>query len=611
MEQDKKDRQNELERKRQDREERKKLLLESLNQSQMSAISNGMNMNNGMVPSQSYYRSPKTSQISSHISIWRKPDANRFRNQQFMSARYQELQKAYYDQVNRSARIREIYSSDTDEEEEMERSDDVLMSMDQSYSYNNKSKRRSNHNSGEFAAAPPARSNSIKVRKSSGESLINASKNNHKDRQNHPSQLFTADIDHSIADRNSISSQSYNTENRPSLPTTAPQLTPLKNRNTSKNSLQSNQSFFNKPNDAQISATQRRDVRVVPVVKSRQVDITTCGGNTRGVFIANIGQITYYQKKIQLKEGDKIIAVNNFPLVDVTREDAQKIINDAIGNKSKSRNLVWFSVINDMYDYSDVRKYDICDNFYIKITAETLLALQRLIGNIHDVRKVFNVEIGDIIRVTNSMYPEITYGNKENLTISEDQYENWLHNEGVNRHGCHSYKGQVVHRSVKDNGRIRSGEELKKKEKDKINQMEEIVYLPGLRHIYTKVEPSDKPRKPTIILHSTFATELKSTLINTDPKNFCDGYLPKTTHYPVFVEKVRDTILPDNAQINRLTLEEDVINLIVFAKDQQFLKHIGKKYQKSIGESITLKYEKKQSVQSFEGLRSEVIGVGF
>merc|ERR1712157_301181 len=115
-----------------------------------------------------------------------------------------------------------------------------------------------------------------------------------------------------------------------------------------------------------------------PVVKSRQVDITTCGGNTRGVFIANIGQITYYQKKIQLKEGDKIIAVNNFPLVDVTREDAQKIINDAIGNKSKSRNLVWFSVINDM-----------CDNFYIKITAETLLALQRLIGNIHDVRKVF------------------------------------------------------------------------------------------------------------------------------------------------------------------------------------------------------------------------------
>jgi len=226
---------------------------------------------------------------------------------------------------------------------------------------------------------------------------------------------------------------------------------------------------------------------------------------------------------------------------------------------------------------------------------------------INDVRKIFNVEIGDIIRVTNSMYPEITYGNKENLTISEDQYENWLHNEGVNRHGCHSYKGQVVHRSVKDNGRIRSGEELKKKENDKINQMEEIVYLPGLRHIYTKVEPSDKPRKPTIILHSTFATELKSTLINTDPKNFCDGYLPKTTHYPVFVEKVRDTILPDNAQINRLTLEEDVINLIVFAKDQQFLKHIGKKYQKSIGESITLKYEKKQSVQSFEGLRSEVI----
>ena len=116
----------------------------------------------------------------------------------------------------------------------------------------------------------------------------------------------------------------------------------------------SNQSFFNKPNDAQISATQRRDVRVVPVVKSRQVDITTCGGNTRGVFIANIGQITYYQKKIQLKEGDKIIAVNNFPLVDVTREDAQKIINDAIGNKSKSRNLVWFSVINDMYDYQIV-----------------------------------------------------------------------------------------------------------------------------------------------------------------------------------------------------------------------------------------------------------------
>lgn len=372
------------------------------NVSQQFVKENSPGYESSIMPNNNYYRTLNSSMVQSNAfstkGLWTRPNDQYHKHTPFMSSRWETNRpvQSYFEDPG--ARIKEIDSD----------SDEGVVEIKKS----NRSRQNSKSKISEVEMALP------NITKSNNRPSVKVKRSSLAERER--------ERQYSDSHRSSIMS------NIPSLPKRAPishdQHLP---RHSNATSATSQASFSYKTGGNQISTVLRKDVRVVQVVKSEELELSICGGNARGIFISYVGKISYYKQNQLLKEGDKILAINNIPLYDVTKEDANRVLQESIKYKRSSRNnLIYFSVINDLYLYDEVLKHNISDLYYIKINEATIKSLQMNIGHTSNVYKTFGVELGDVIRITDSMHADV-----------RDQYY---------------YKGVVVQKAVTNNARVKA-----------------------------------------------------------------------------------------------------------------------------------------------------------